>query len=91
MRKEVNLAARIQTIIPLIPAPARNNVWQGILILFLCMVDGFGEVVLNDEADAYGWDSSGRSEISQITYILYRNGGSRTQNRDDSILSSAVY
>lgn len=55
VREEVNLAARIKTIIPFIPAPVRNNVWQGILIPFLCTVDDAAEVVLNDEADAYGW------------------------------------
>ncbi len=55
VREEVNLAARIKTIIPFIPAPVRNNVWQGILIPFLCTVDDAAEVVLNDEADAHGW------------------------------------
>jgi 8-oxo-dGTP diphosphatase len=55
VREEVNLDVSIKTIIPFIPAPVRNNLWQGILIPFLCTVDDAAKVVLNDEADAHGW------------------------------------
>lgn len=55
VREEAGLAISIKTIIPYIPAPVRNNTWQGILIPFLCSVKGEAKVILNDEADAYDW------------------------------------